>query len=86
VGSTPLEVWLIISKRISMLWWTGVQADRHEREDGHATVLVAALASNKAGIERKKGNVHEIWPESYFGKKPSTPCVATHSPPTFFCR
>jgi hypothetical protein len=23
---------------VSMLWWTGLQADRHEMEDKHATV------------------------------------------------
>ena len=42
-----------------MLWWAGLQADRHEMEDGHATVQVAALVNNKTGIEWKEGKAHE---------------------------
>jgi hypothetical protein len=63
-----------------MLWWTGLQADRHEMEDGHATAQVAALVNNKTGIEWKDGKAHEgrigrviPW------KMPSTPCAATQN-------
>lgn len=70
---------------VSILWWTGLQADRHEMEKGHATVQVAALVNNKTGIEWNEGKAHEgrigrviPW------KMPSTPCAATQNF-HFFC-
>jgi hypothetical protein len=85
VGGTPLEVWLTILKELVYYGWTGLQADRHEMEKGHATVQVAALVNSKTGIEWKEGKAHEgrigrviPW------KMPSTPCAATQNF-HFFC-
>jgi hypothetical protein len=36
-GRYPIEDLADHFDRVSMLWWTDLQADRHEMEDGHAT-------------------------------------------------
>jgi hypothetical protein len=56
-GGNPIGSLADHFEGVSMLWWTGLQADRHEMEDGHAAAQVAALVNNKTGyrMERRKG-------------------------------